>query len=106
MSRISLSHTGQVAHPHQKQSIQEWVRTHAALGQRVISIDLAGVPSPTSNVLVALSLAARQAAELALPVVLINANQRVRMAVSQLGIEALGMSFADGSDRLPTVAPG
>jgi CheY-like chemotaxis protein/anti-anti-sigma regulatory factor len=100
MHRLVLSDTGAILNPERRQSAQEWIRQRAAEGQTEIRIDLAGVRSANSAVLVALSLVARQARELGLPVVLLHANGLVRLALTQLGLVDLGLTL--GADDEPT----
>lgn len=102
--RLILSDTGTILHPRQKQPIQDWVRQHAAEGLSEINIDLAQVPSASSDVLVALSLAARQATTLGVTIVLVNANRQIRVALSQLGITELGVRIAEAPPP-PLVPP-
>lgn len=102
MHRLVLSDTGTILNPERRQSAQEWVRQRAAEGQTEIRIDLAKVTSPNSEVLVSLSLAARQARELGLPVVLLHANEPVRLALAQLGLADLGLILGKDDQPEPT----
>ncbi len=98
MHQIDISDTGHALHPHEMKSIREWVRILAEKGASEIRINAAHVTLPGSPLLIALSLAAREAATLGLPVVLLNASHRVRTEITQIGLIELGITIESNQE--------
>ena len=66
-------------------ALQAWIRAMAASGHRTARLDLGAVALPTSNLLVALGLAVREAGEADIRLVATNVRPRVHSALIGLG---------------------
>ncbi len=77
-----LSNGGLSAKP-----VQEWIRNRAAAGDRRLRLDLGALTVPSSDLLVLLTLAAREAGELGVDLVAVRVRDRVRSSVLDLDLE-------------------